>query len=393
MALGPTPQQGYVPPPVQGGSPRVYTPPRRLLFASNITNSVGERTLSKVEIDQAIRQHGTNIAIMVDPGGINTAWPEVTDMLRYAREKGIQHIGIYGEGRTGPTNGRNEPKEMARKGAMMRKYGMSESQWMGGGWERAFHDQVRYFAQHHNAKFFEADNIPPGQAVRYLKQFQAAKNRGELPAHVQMLIKNPYPNEINQLRAALEDGSVKRESVADFAISEGGYRSSWPALRKGFAELGIQLACSHRSDEYAAKETYDQSLLGALGKFVKDVVHGIAQVVTAPFRFLGELFSGQLGKPVSPKPEPPKPELHRAEPPKLHSQSAPYAQTQLPRPVAPTLHPVQSRELPLATQWRFNGSAAPIQKQPEPVITPPLAPRWIFKSAEPAEQAPRQRPA
>jgi len=189
----------------------------------------------------------------------------------------------------------------------------------------------------------------------------------------------------------LADGSVKRESIADFAISEEGYRSQWPSLKKGLAEFGIQLGYSHNTYQYACKEEYDQSLLGTLGKFLKNVVHGIAQVVTAPFRFIGSLFESATGKAPAPQPSPAHPPHHSNG--VVHSINTPaaYTQTHAPKPVAPVLHPVQSREPAVAPQWRFNAPTemkhdAPIQKQPEPSV-------WRFKTAETAEPAPRPRSA
>ena len=384
MALGPTPQQGYTPPPLQGGSPPVYTPPRRIVFASNISNTIGARTLSRAEIDQAIRQHGTNIAVMVDVGGTTDMRSQAGQMLEYIRQKGVKHIGVYTEGPTGPTGSKYEAGEFARKEAGKRKYGMTESQWMNGGWEKSFHDQVRHFAKHAGATFFEADNIPSGQTVRFLKSFQAAKNRGELPPHVQMLMKNPTHGEINELRTALANGSVKRETIADFAISEEFMRSSWPSLKKGLAEFGIQLGYSHDTHNYACKEEYDQGLLGALGKFLKDAVHGVAEVISAPFKLLG----AALG--VEPaKPEPPRAKQYGVPHPVNHPP-AHYTQTQVPRPAAPALHPVQGRE-PVAPQWRFNTGP---ELKPDGTRQDHPSPRvWQFKMDADEPAPPRQRPA
>ena len=381
MAFAPNTQQGYTPPSLTGGSPPVYMPPKRLVFASNISNAVGTKTLSRAEVDQAIRQHGTNIAVMVDVGGTIPPHSEAAEMLRYIKERGVKHIGIYTEGPTGPTGKKYDPGELARKHAGMRKFGQSESQWMNGGWEKHFHDQVRHFAKHSGATFFEADNIPTGHTVRFLKSFQDAKNRGELPPHVQMLMKNPTHGEINELRTALANGSVKRESVADFAISEEFMRSSWPSLKKGLAEFGIQLACSHDTHNYAAKETYDTSLLGALGKFLKGAAQVALDIITAPFRAIASLFETPKAKPDVQSPQ-------RFVP---HAPTQPtYAQPHPDRTTPTVLRPLQTNHAP--PRWIINGDA------PKPVVTQtpeerPAPKKWIISGNDEPQPMPRQRPA
>ncbi len=365
MAVQPNASYPYSPPQVQGTPAPIYTPPRRLLFASNISNTVGARTLSRSEIDEAIRQHGTNIAVMVDVGGTTDMRSQAGQMLDYIRQRGVRHVGVYSEGRTGPTGSRYEAGELARKEAAKRRYGMTESQWMNGGWERSFHDQVRHFAKNCGVTFFEADNIPQGQTIRFLRQFQAAKDRGELPPHVQMLLKNPVQSEINELRTALADGSVRRESVADFAISEEGYRSQWPSLRRGLAEFGIQLAPSHNTYQYAAKENYDQSLLGALGRFVKGVGNTIATVAGGIAHGVGSLLG--INQPPQPR---------SAVQPHMSAQQPMY---QAQRPVQPAPYPVHAGAVqgysPPTTNWRINTLSAqqpPASRVDLPASHPPL---------------------
>ena len=376
MAFGPTTQKDVALPPLTGGSPPVYMPPKRLVFASSISNTVGVKTLSRAEIDQAIRQHGTNIAVMVDVGGTIPPHSQAEQMLRYIKERGVKHIGIYTEGRTGPTGSSYEAGEAARKEAAKRTYRMSESQWMKGGWERQFHDQIRHFAKNYGATFFEADNIPSGQTVRFLKSFQEAKNRGELPPHVQMLMKNPTHGEINELRTALANGSVKRESVADFAISEEFMRSSWPSLKKGLAEFGIQLACSHDTHNYAAKETYDTSLLGALGKFLKGAAQVALDIITAPFRAIASLFETPKAKPDVQSPQ-------RFVP---HAPTQPtYAQPHPDRTTPTVLRPVQAHDTP-SLKWNINGDA-PKPAAPKPIQeTPAAIQRWTIQEPQPARR-------
>lgn len=398
MAVPPNASYPYTPPQVQATP--AYMPPRRLLFASNLSNSIGQRTLSRAEIDQAIRQHGTNIAVMVDVGGTTDMRTQAGQMLDYLRQRGVRHIGVYTEGRTGPTGSRYEAGELARKEAAKRRYGMSEAQWMNGGWERSFHDQVRHFARNCGATFFEADNIPEGQTVRFLRQFQAAKDRGELPPHVQMLMKNPVQGEINELRRALADGSVRRESIADFAISEEGYRSQWPALRRGLAEFGIQLANSHDTHQYAAKEDYDQNLLGALGRFVRGVGNAIGTVIGGVANGIATVANGigtALGLvPAQPAPHPvpahmrPHMAGHYPAPHYAHSNHVAQRQAQ---PVPPAIHPV-SRHEPPSQGWRINAPAAPAAH------SVPHAPRtehpsggWQVRPSAEVDQPPRQRPA
>jgi hypothetical protein len=248
--------------------PLVRTPPKHILFASNISGSVGKYTLSKAEIDQAIQKHGTNIAVMVDVGGRIKPTSSAHDMLTYIKNKGVQHIGIYTEGRTGVTGGSYDPAEFARRKEISKQYGLSDSQWMGGGWQRHFYDQVRHYSKNYGATFFEADNIPGGQTIGFLKNFHDARMKGQLPRDAQFLLKNPKDNELSQLKTALGNGSIHRSSVADFSISEEDDRRNWKSLEQSLAGVGIQLGTSDNTHKYAVKQSFGQNLLSAFTRWM-----------------------------------------------------------------------------------------------------------------------------
>lgn len=344
MSTGPDNLPPFRPQPLSA-APAVRPPPRYFEFASPSSNVERNRNgVSAQTIRQLVRQHGNNILIGFDLGRLNPeavrggniqdAIPQQQrEAFRVARELGVR-LHAYLGGPFGPTGSSFEQGEASFMAESARRVGINtnrggwQNEWNSHGWKEATRRQLAVVRQL-GFESFELDNLQRDARINAATRRDDAAN-GDTPygngplataAYVdlfrevagwggpdRLMMKNLGTGVLRGVEQAMTNGQLRRGNFADFMISEEGYRNQWPAIERSAAGMGIQLARSHNTHDYATSQAYNVAAM---------------RVATQP-------------QPYSP--------IHTPRPAQLTLQ--------------PVLHPVQGHDAP-SSAWRFNTPPAP----------------------------------
>lgn len=282
--------------------PPLRPAPRFFEFASPSEKVEAHRNgISAARIRELVRLHGNNIVIGFDMGktkfdsrlrGVYTHEQALaqTELARNsamleayneARRLGVRlHAYLGGPG--GPTGSRITDGEMEhmRTSAGLVGIDTSRSNWMNEwndwGWKKAAQEQLKVIKQL-GFESYELDNLERDARIRAPRDADTAmKTSGLIDLYretakwdgsLRLMMKNLEVENLQGVEQAMNSGLLNRRNFADFHISEENNRSRWPAIERASARIGIQLARSHDTYNYATTQAYSPSLEADMLRF------------------------------------------------------------------------------------------------------------------------------
>lgn len=220
------------------------------------------------DLSSVVNRVGSNFMVGGD-SGYPFVSPEFVRVMRKADSYGAEKH-VYLEGPGGPTgNGGIAGDECQRMIERARRVGIpidrnncsSSAKWIktwnSTGWWDSTLLEIQYFYDRYKISSVEIDNLyragveSSASVVRFLVRFQTAMQAKNLP--VTILLKNMDVDNLNAVKAAIDAGTVRRNSLSDFAISEEDFRSEWPAIKRASKRIGIVTLTSSNTYNYQAR--------------------------------------------------------------------------------------------------------------------------------------------
>lgn len=219
-------------------------------------------------LTSVVNKVGSNFMLGGD-AGYPFVGSEFVSIMRRADQYGAKKH-VYLEGPGGPTgSGGIAGDECQRMIERARRVGIpidrnncsSSAKWIKTwnvtGWWDSSLLEIQYFYDRYKISSVEIDNLyragveSSASVVRFLQKFQTAMMAKNLP--VTLMLKNVDVDNLNAIRAAINAGTVKREYITDFAISEEDFRGQWPAIKRASKLIGIATLTSSNTYNYQAR--------------------------------------------------------------------------------------------------------------------------------------------
>jgi hypothetical protein len=282
MAVEPYAQYPYAPPPLLGAQPAARIPPPRYFdFAS----PSGKH-----------REHANGISAQRIRGRCGFNVNESTihnyrEAFSVAKQLGVRMHAYLG-GPCGPTGSKISPDEYAYMQKTSRALGINTNsqdwmgQWNSWGWKEATKRQLKVIKQL-GFESYEIDNLERDRKIGSSKSgiVDFYREAAQWDGPPKIMMKNLSVRNLQDVESAMSDGRLQRSKFADFHISEEDFKGQWPQLERASGRMGIQLARSHDTHNYACSTDYKPGLLGAVnqfltgvGNFVGGVVKGVASL-------------------------------------------------------------------------------------------------------------------
>lgn len=198
-----------------------------------------------------------------------TVSSEFIQVMRRADSFGAKKH-VYLEGPGGPTGssgiaGDECQRMLARAkliGMKIDKNNCSSSaawmkKWNATGWWTSAQSEIKYFYDNYGATSFEIDNLyragieSTAAVIKFIRQFQIAMDALNIPAT--LMLKNLTVSDLQMIKNEIDKGTISRDGLTDFMISEEDFKGSWPSIGKASKKIGIKMLQSRNTYDYQAR--------------------------------------------------------------------------------------------------------------------------------------------